>query len=280
MHARTAMLLCCFGPVSAVGLRMAHAQASPEPPAPSAAFPAPAPPSFQPPPAARPPTPSPPPDDQAADDRSRWWPSRGKVVGAQPVSSDIPSASARDPSNLLPYERGILFIPHAGISLPWGSNTDPYTAGHGLGAILGFHVVPTLSLNGELNVEFMNPGFGASESYVDWTFSPLLQSRGPRQHFIFGMKIGAFSFTRSYGASAYESSSTFSTTGLVWGFNMAGFVPAGPIAIGCLISITMRHLSNNCGSAYSGTDTLCNGSTGPAISPASRTFDLSLAAIF
>lgn len=186
--------------------------------------------------------------------------------------------SARPQGDLLPFERGVLFLPYLGAVLPLGS--DGYTAGQGFGAMIGVHVTPGFSLNSEINFEFMNPGPLATETQVDYALGALLQGMMGRRLLVLGFKAGAFNLTRSVAQLERVASSetSYSATGFVWGVTMGGFIPVGPAALGCLARLTVRHLSSNCGE--DGNGKICHEGEKNGISPALTTFNFSAAALF
>jgi len=214
-------------------------------------------------------------NNSAPVERSLWWPQHTEQI--------VPAPPPEDASPLVPkhskvpaYQRGLLFLPHVGINLPWSDNSGDYTNGISAGALFGVHLNSRFSLNGELNVEFMNPnGYGRpAEQIVDYTVSPLVHFGSSQRHIVIGMKLGGFSFTRTeYDADSYAEE--FSASGLVWGFNVGGFIPIGPIAVGGLVSLIFRRFSNNCSSLSGATGFVCN--NGDSIAPASDTLDVSLA---
>jgi hypothetical protein len=206
--------------------------------------------------------------------RSRWWPS---ASASSNTGGDFEPPSQK-PEALRPFQQGVLFLPYAGISVPLGTGTGSYSLGHNLGVFLGLHLTPRFSLNAEVSVDFMGPGGLARESQTDVTLSPLLHSRGPRGNFVFGAKLGVFSFSRVGSTDTYGRSANYSTTGFVWGLTFGGFVPVGPMAFGVLARFTFRHAPGNCDGDREGT--VCNEGAGDGISPVFKTFDLSAAALF
>jgi hypothetical protein len=179
---------------------------------------------------------------------------------------------------LRPFQQGVLFLPYAGISIPFGSGSESYSVGHNLGAFLGLHITPGFSLNTEINVDFMSPGGLARESQMDLTLSPLIHSRGPRGIFVFGAKLGFYNLSRVGSSDTYGRSDNYSTTGFVWGMTFGGFTPVGPMALGALVRFNFRTSPGNCDGDREGK--VCNEGTGDGISPVLNTFDFSAAALF
>jgi hypothetical protein len=292
MTVRIASLVCCFGVIA--GVQTANAQTAPAgPDTPTVALPGPAP-SV--------------PDAKEADEtekdelgRGKWWPAAPRVRDAGvasgstdrdqlgrskwwPAPPDSRSASAQASAEtrtepLLPFERGVLFLPYLGLSLPLGSNSDSYATGHNFGALIGIHASQIFSLNMEINVDYMSPGPLATETQTDFALCPLIQSRRARHVLVFGAKFGRFSVTRSVGeVSSYRSSDSYSASGFVWGAILGGFVPVGPVTLGGLAQLTFRNLSSNCDENVK--ETLCNEGERYGVSPALTTLTLSAAALF
>jgi hypothetical protein len=126
-----------------------------------------------------------------------------------------------------------------------------------MGALLGGHMGPLFSINGELSVDIMSPNTGGypdlrlypglkiTERFFDLTLSPLVHFGIPHVEFVAGPKIGAFAWTAS---TIYPAvSADFTGYGLVYGFTAGAFFPIGRIAIGGILSFTGRHfLEDSC----------------------------------
>lgn len=217
--------------------------------------------------------PAPPTTERDELGRSKWWP-------ASPAPGRITLADTAPEPPLLPFQRGILFLPYLGLSYPVGSHSDSYATGHNFGAMIGIHLTRGFSLTTEINVDYMSPGPLATETQTDFTLGPLFQSSGARHFWVLGVKLGAFKIIRSVSGEASngaDEGESYSNSGFVWGVTFGGFVPVGPVALGGLARITARYLSGNCDKD---TDrTICNeGRDG--ISPALTTLNLSVAALF
>lgn len=301
MTARFASLVCCFGLMASARAADAQTAKGSDPPvaatpAPAASVPAAAK-SASVPAAAKS-------DDEPEKDelgRSKWWPAasantsrpaptterdelgRSKWWPAAPAPRDIRQTEPAPEPPLLPFQRGILFVPYLGLSLPVGSNSGRYTTGHNFGAMIGIHLTRGFSLSTDINVDYMSPGPLATETQTDFTLGPLFQSSGARHFWVLGVKLGAFNITRSVGGAATNryretSETSYSNSGFVWGVTFGGFVPVGPVALGGLARITARYLSSNCDEDSENTICHDGGSTG--ISPALTTINLSAAALF
>ena len=167
--------------------------------------------------------------------------------GPQPTYAPPPSYAPQEP--LEPrFRRGFIAIPFLGLNAPVGAGSDAYSAGVRLGALLGWHVNPMFSINGELNIDVMNiksdKTYGSpSEVFVDFAFSPLFHFGGPMLEVVIGPKLGFFDESFSYSDSYYGTSSSSSGSGISYGFNAGVFVPLGNMAIGGLLNFTGRHWS-------------------------------------
>jgi hypothetical protein len=160
-----------------------------------------------------------------------------------------------------------------GINVPMGDRSSDYSAGHSAGVLLGVHTGFPISFNGEFNVEFLNP----SETMTDYMFSPLVHLGSPRREIVFGPKVGAYRYSlrKENGSSEPDH---YTASGFAIGFNFGAFVPLGPMAIGGLVSYTLRDSSEVCSkSSYSSENTCTD--YGHDFPPGA-TFDLSIALLF
>ncbi len=212
--------------------------------------------------------------------RSKWWPSPPSQDSSDPRPTppqrEEEKAASSPAAPLLPFQKGILFMPYLGLSIPL-AESDAYSVGHAFGALIGIHMTPRFSFNAEINVDYMSPGPQATETQTDFALTPLFQSASPRHLCVFGAKLGMFKLSRSVGEGSYDSSDEgYSATGFVWGVTFGGFVPVGPMALGGLARLTVRHLSSNCDTE----GIICHENENRGISPALTTFSLSVAALF
>jgi hypothetical protein len=153
-----------------------------------------------------------------------------------------------------------------GFSSMVGQYSDGYSTGLRMGALLGGHIGPFLSLNGELGVDITNPpgdvytGTDRIEAFFDFTLSPLFHFGVPSVEYVVGPKIGSFAFV----GSARESDGTrgpsytldYHGHGIVYGFTAGAFSPIGRVALGGILGFT--------GHSFSGSH--CSFSTGGACS--------------
>ena len=172
-----------------------------------------------------------------------------------------PPPPATEPQDAPPARpatrRGLLFLPYVGSGSLVGADSDRYSTGLRMGALLGGHMGPLFSINGELSVDIMSPNTGGypdlrlypglkiTERFFDLTLSPLVHFGIPHVEFVAGPKIGAFAWTAS---TIYPAvSADFTGYGLVYGFTAGAFFPIGRIAIGGILSFTGRHfLEDSC----------------------------------
>jgi hypothetical protein len=215
--------------------------------------------------------------------RNLWWPASSDD-SSRPATAQKSAGQATNQSEPLPsFQRGILFLPYLGLSLPLGVNSGSYAVGHNFGALIGIHLTPGFSISTEINVDYMSPGPLATETQTDYALGPLLQSGNARHVWVLGMKLGAFNIKRSVGGTATNrysetTGTSYSNSGFVWGVTFGGFVPVGPVALGGLVRITARFLSSNCEEGID--ETICNEGERKGISPSLTTFNLSAAALF
>jgi hypothetical protein len=154
-----------------------------------------------------------------------------------------------EPSAGLATRRGLLFLPYLGFSSAVGQYSDGYRTGLRVGALLGVHIGPFLSLNGESGVDVMNPNAGKDylgtadriEAFFDFTLSPLFHFGIPNVELAVGPKIGWFTFvgsSRESGGRGESYTMDYDGQGIVYGFAAGAFAPIGRIAVGGILSFT------------------------------------------
>ena len=129
--------------------------------------------------------------------------------------------------------------------------------------MLGGHIGPFFSLNGELGIDFMNPntggygsGYDVTEAFFDFTLSPLFHFGVPYVEFVVGPKIGSFAWYQSISdSSGYYGSTDYSAYGVVWGFTAGAFFPIGRMAVGGILSFTDHSFEDY---SCSGSDYYCS----------------------
>jgi hypothetical protein len=142
------------------------------------------------------------------------------------------------------FRRGLLAMPYLGVNIPvlTGGSFDIGFRG---GALLGWHVNPVLSLNGETTIDVLNPSWaGLSQVMVDVLFSPLLHFGGGRVEGFVGPKVGWYGSSST--SNSQGSSSDSSEQGVAYGFNVGVAIPLGPIGLGGLFSCVDRHPTRAC----------------------------------
>ena len=158
-----------------------------------------------------------------------------------------PVAAAPVPA---PRHRGFMFMPYLGLNFPVGDAGDGYSTGFRLGGLMGGYVGPHFSINGELSIEIMNldvpSGVDATEVLAAFTLSPLFHFGPPRLDFVIGPRLGFYADAASMSASGSSSETTYSETGLAYGFNAGAFFQLGRIWLGGLLSFTAHDASESC----------------------------------
>ena len=176
------------------------------------------------------------------------------ALGTQASASDVPTPAssgpvthqntngpAPAPAGATPsHQRGIVFAPYLGFNLPMGSTLDNYSLGFRLGALLGWHVTPRISLNGECSMDLMDADtdglWRPRELYVDVALSPLVHIRSSQ--IVVGPKVGWFSNARS------SPTLTWNGQGILVGLNAGLFIPVRKVKVGGLLSAAVREFTS------------------------------------
>jgi hypothetical protein len=124
-----------------------------------------------------------------------------------------------------------------------------FGTGFQMGGLLGGHVSPQFSLNGEFTLDWLSPkdvpsGLDVTAMIVDVTFSPLFHVLGDKLDIVIGPKLGFFGFAMSMKDST--ESLDESGEGLAYGFNLGVFGAVGNMGIGGLLSYTGRSFTHAC----------------------------------
>jgi len=217
---------------------------NPAPPA-SASQPMPPPPASAAPPIPPPPTPPPVPAPAPA----YQYPPPAPAYPPAPAPSAYPPPTMASGFSEPGFRRGFFAMPYLGLHIPVGSSGDSMDPGFRIGALLGGHINPMVSLNGEMTIDVMNPkdvpsGMDVTEVMVDVLFSPLIHFGNGQIEGFFGPKIGAFGMSGT--ASMNGMSADTSARGLAYGFNLGAAIPVGNIAVGGLVSFVGRHATHMC----------------------------------
>jgi hypothetical protein len=185
-------------------------------------------------------------------------PSLAPVAPAPAPVDPPPSAAEAQPTR--DREHGLVLVPSLGMNVPVGRLTDGYTQGFHLGALVGWHLNPTFSLNGGLGFDLMNSNWDSSifdphEYYFDVSLSPLVHFHSDA--IFIGPQIGWFENNRSQSSgqgsnlfsggqrSALPGSSSVSPPptlvkhsghGVLLGVTLGVFTPVGKRALGLVAS--------------------------------------------
>jgi hypothetical protein len=143
-------------------------------------------------------------------------------------------------------------MPYLGLNIPVGDSGEGIDPGLRLGALMGGHVIPELSLNGELAIDVLNlkDSGDVTAVMVDVMFSPLFHFATPQVEILVGPRLGGF----GYSLSSSGSSASGSMSGLSYGFNLGIAIPVGNIAVGGMLTYTGRHATEVCYTSSSGNE--------------------------
>ena len=173
-----------------------------------------------------------------------------------PQSYDVPPPHP-------PYRRGVVFMPYFGLNSVVGNGSDAYSAGFHLGGLLGGHIGPYFSLNGEMALDILSPKTGysyadGSQVYFDFDLSPLFHFGIPHVEFVIGPKLGIFAYAGSSNATdAYGTKNDYSGEGIAYGFTAGVFFPVGRVALGGLFNFTAHSFSESTCNDSSSYDSTC-----------------------
>ena len=149
-----------------------------------------------------------------------------------------------------PFRSGVLVLPNFGLIMPdAGSAANVTRPGPHMGAILGWHLTPWFSLDGELNlsvVQFNGQNGTSSDAtgfLFDYALSPLFHVGAPNLEFVVGPKLGRFDYSLSDGS---YSQSVTGSNGWSYGVNVGVLVPLRTMAIGGLATYTSYHATQIC----------------------------------
>jgi hypothetical protein len=117
-----------------------------------------------------------------------------------------------------------------------------------MGALIGWHLGPNLSLNGEIGFNIVRPSAsglrGDSHGLLfEYALSPLLHAGSAGGELVLGPKVGRFSYSVenvSYGAMALDA------RGWSYGLNAGLLLPVETMAVGLLVTYTAMHVSEIC----------------------------------
>lgn len=212
--------------------------------------------------------PAPPPDDQEVP-----VPLPPEVDYGRPVEAPPPPSAAqqcapceqRQPPPAVAHH-GFLLMGFVGVNVFAGKGILDDSAGLSLsvgpglrlGGLIGAHLTPWISVNGELTVDFMN----TDDMYGTWVTggrrfvlaaSPLVHlsaSSSGNIEVALGPKLGM-----RYLSMTSHSPATFSAKGYLVGLNAGVFVRGGTVMLGGLFSFELSRTSEACNADYCGADT-------------------------
>jgi hypothetical protein len=150
------------------------------------------------------------------------------------------------------FRNGVLVMPNFGLAMPnIGSAANVTRPGPRMGAMLGWHLTPWFSLNGELNlsvVQFNGQNGTSSDAtgfIFDYALGPLFHVGAPNLEFVIGPKLGRFNYSLSDGSYAQPVTGS---SGWSYGVNVGVLVPLRTMAIGGLVTYTSHHATEICDS--------------------------------
>ncbi len=158
-----------------------------------------------------------------------------------------------------PFRNGVLVLPSFGLlGATTGDKSRVSNGGLRMGAIIGWHVSPRLSVNGEVGLaalEFKENTTRARDVdtgfLLEYGLAPLFHQGAPKLEIVVGPKLGRFRYSlpeAPYGEPFSRS------LGWTYGVNVGAFAPLQSMAIGGLLSYTVNRATTIC-------DTTCHART-------------------
>jgi hypothetical protein len=200
-------------------------------------------------------------DEQPSDLPSAAYPPP-EYAPQPPPNANLPAYAP--PQDEPAFRRGFLAMPFIGFHVPVGKSSDSLNSGLRLGTLLGGHVTPLLSLNGEFTIDVLNPkisGIDVTAVEVDLAFSPLFHFANGGLEIVVGPKMGVFGLAATTKNSSGTKLSDSSGNGLSYGANIGVFGGVGNLALGGLVGFTGRRLTKSC-TTLSGQSERCYDSPG------------------
>ena len=151
-------------------------------------------------------------------------------------------------------------MPYVGLHSYNGESWRDFDAGLRVGGLLGARLSELASLNGQLNLDFMNPnevmGVDINATIASVTIAPLLHMRAaPNVELVLGPKLGGFYY--SLDASTGSLRLDGSARGWVAGAQAGMFFAVNPSAfVGVLFSYTHLDSTHSC-FRQTGTSEIC-----------------------
>jgi hypothetical protein len=177
------------------------------------------------------------PADRPGADRMVAEPEPALPLPPPPAQAKPADRSADSVPESTERPRGLVLMPSLGLTLPVGSTLVHYSAGLRFDLLAGWMLTPTLSLNGEVGLDFMSadtdPHFWSTrENFIEIAVSPLWHARAGQ--LVVGPKLGWFHNRRN------APDITWQGRGFSFGINAGLFLPVGSVHIGGLLSATVR----------------------------------------
>jgi hypothetical protein len=149
------------------------------------------------------------------------------------------------------FRKGVLVLPNFGLVAPEGSDKSIQAKpGFRMGGMLGWHLSPRLSMNGEINLSVLrfeaDTANGDDEVgfLFDYALSPLYHIGARNLEVILGPKLGRFRY--SLPDARYGDAPLSRSTGWSYGLNFGILAPLQSMAIGGLVSFTSNHATEIC----------------------------------
>lgn len=149
------------------------------------------------------------------------------------------------------FRKGVLVLPNFGFLALGDSDKQRVSRpGYHMGAILGWHLSPRFSVNGEINLSVLrfkaDTANGVSDTgfLFDYALAPLCHIGARNLEVILGPKLGRFRY--SLPDARYGDAPLSLSTGWSYGLNFGMLAPLQNMAIGGLISFTSNHATEIC----------------------------------
>jgi hypothetical protein len=206
-------------------------------------------------PAAVPPAPAPsqPPEpapEAATVEPPKKDPAPAPAVSAWRASPDPQYAGVPAPS--VRERHGMVILPYVGVHSFQGSNGSGLNPGLRVGAFVGRYVKRIWSLNGQAELDVLNPndtassaGVDASAQMIGVTFSPLVHLGNGKTELVAGPKLGGWIQRKHLAAGTTSVDATLE--GWTVGANAGVFTAASPSKrFGGMLSLEVRDILHAC----------------------------------
>lgn len=177
------------------------------------------------------------PTDVPSADRLVAEPEPASPLSPPPAKAKPADRPAQAAPESTQRRRGLVLMPSVGLNLPVGATASHYSAGLRFDLLAGWMLAPTISLNGEVGLDFMSADtdphlWSTRERYVEVTVSPLWHARAGQ--LVLGPKLGWFDNRRR------APDINWSGHGYLFGVNAGLFLPVRGVLVGGLLSATVR----------------------------------------